>query len=109
MARVIKFRNYRPYDETLIETLKKQANGENMVVDNANEDNTEAAAIQQDPILRELEACKSNSNEINIVPMKENSDLKQLAASRLAKLRKRTNRAIVTLLRDKVSEMEQEE
>jgi hypothetical protein len=132
MATVIKFRNYRPYDESLIATLRKHnltnngSNHDSTDTPSREDDDIESMAVEavstdgrsrvssqradsdnapeiEDPILRELEACKAaNSNEINIVPMKENSDLKQLAAGRLAKLRKRTNRAVVAILREKV-------
>ena len=99
MSRQIKFRNYKPHDETLIK-LEDKVDGE--AVPEETIVNVTPATV--DPILDELSKFESQSNEINIVPAKENWDLKQLAAARLSKLRKRTNRSIVDLLREKLQE-----
>ena len=47
---------------------------------------------------------KVGTNEINIVPKKINWDLKRHAEHKVEKLRKRTQRAIVDILREKLAE-----
>lgn len=51
----------------------------------------------------EEELEKAEMEEINLVPKKVNADLKQQVAARLEKLNRRTQKAIVEILREKLS------
>ena len=87
---IIKFRNYKPSDESL-------------VVEAAPADTRDLVSVCDTvSIEAELKTPGNESDEINIVPLKENWDLKQLAASRMARLQKRTTKAIVDMLIEKV-------
>lgn len=86
--RHIKFRNYQPYDASLGGT-----------------DQSPPAARQKEPemsvIQKELEQFKTE--ELNVVPKKPNWDLKSQVEGRLEKLKRRTQRAIVEMLREKMA------
>lgn len=126
----IKFRNYKPYDQS----LWKSADNVVVSVDSdakISKDSSTApktsgevkissvtevpvqsavdkilAATPVDIIQQELEEVKEKlgTNELNIVPKKVNWDLKRHAEFKVEKLRKRTQRAIVEILREKLAE-----
>lgn len=108
---VVKFRNYRPQDSAL-QTKKRphtdQEEGADGAAENAAPTDNKPAKNrkveeeqEQDVISRELRELASD--EINIVPKKPNWDLKQQVNAKLDKLRRRTQRAIVEVLREKVA------
>lgn len=111
----IRFRNYKPQDSSLNprkrQHVEKGANDEG--AEKAEEDaNVEKPAKnrkveEQDIITKELKELASD--EINIVPKKPNWDLKNQVAAKLDKLKRRTQRAIVDILREKVAAEEHEE
>jgi coiled-coil domain-containing protein 12 len=88
----LKFRNYQPYDTSLVSV---QA-GEVAVVADDHKN------VGEDVIKRELALI--NSEEVNVVPKKSNWDLKSQVAGNLDKLKRRTQRAIVDILRDRLRE-----
>lgn len=91
----MKFRNYKPYDVTL---LKKA------VTVSSDFDARASTYISQvgDVIKAELSAI-NQEDELNIVPKKLNWDLKSQIASKIERLERRTQRAIVELLREKMA------
>lgn len=129
----IKFRNYKPYDQSLLKSNnesisvnvedsavtttanQKESSLSNAVVNSHNDnDNTKhvsaldkiLAATPANIIQQELEEMnqKLGTNELNIVPKKINWDLKRHSEFKIEKLRKRTQRAIVEILREKIAE-----
>lgn len=108
----IRFRNYKPYDQSLLPKIESEPNIS--IVSNtenaADVSKSKSSTIVSDPIqqeLQELEA-KIGSSELNIVPKKVNWDLKRHCEAKVEKLRKRTQRAIVDLLREKLLEAKDE-
>ena len=102
----IKFRNYKPQDSALQQPKKRpheegDAATEGDSAENRPAKNKKVEAEEQDVIARELKELASD--EINIVPKKPNWDLKQQVSGKLDKLRRRTQRAIVDILREKVA------
>jgi coiled-coil domain-containing protein 12 len=59
--------------------------------------------------LLKAELEKLESEELNIVPKHPNWDLKQGISSKLDKLRKRTQKAIVEILRQKLADQNEYE
>jgi len=121
--RVIKFRNYQPYDtsllklaeETPVPTSTSAASVDTAASTTAKSVLAPQAQVQsrkkaggskdeEDIIKVELDALKSD--ELHIVPKKQNQDLKNMVASRLEKLKRRTQRAIVDILREKMTSEE---
>lgn len=104
----IRFRNYNPQDSSL-QKPKKRAHGGDDANKDANDEtadenpakNMKVEKQEQDIIAKELKELASD--EINIVPKKPNWDLKQQVSGKLDKLRRRTQRAIVEILREKVA------
>lgn len=99
----IRFKNYKPYDSSLIvqQHEKSTAIGENVeVIDNTKKEET-------DIIKREL--AQYNEEELNIVPKKANWDLKSQIEDRMNKLKRKTQRAIVDILREKLAEKSDDE
>lgn len=92
-SKKIKFRNYQPHDASLnvpvtVELLLQpiQESQKNNIVD----------------ILKsELE--QTREVEVNIIPRKSNWDLKEQVAGKLDKLKRRTQRAIVDILKEKIA------
>lgn len=116
----IRFRNYQPYDATL--KKKYAANEDNLAAtndtisshnntttpsaeDSSNSNSTTTAQEHKevDILTLELSKYKTDNVELNIIPKKINWDLKAQVEGKLAKLRTRTQRAIVELLREKIS------
>lgn len=97
----IKFRNYQPRDVSLV---KKQKSEEETAVVAENTEAEKPETDKQKPvdvILAELEECATT--ELNILPKNNNWDLKQILAPKMEKLQKRTQRAIVDILREKLA------
>ena len=93
----IKFKNYKPYDSSL--AVQEPAKISALV---ENEDMTEKKKEETDIIKREL--AQYNDEELNIVPKKANWDLKSQIEDRMNKLKRKTQRAIVDILREKLAE-----
>jgi len=91
----LKFRNYQPFDADLKRYIVKREN-------ETSEANSSINNMETDVIRRELALL--STNDINVVPKKINHDLKSQVESRLEKLRKRTQRAIVEIIREKISQ-----
>lgn len=98
-AKKIKFRNYRPHDESLINEKKIESIG--AIIDAS----PEFLIPPLDPIKQEMIQFE-NTESINIIPKKANWDLKSQSAAKIAKLKRRTQRSIVELLREKMSQEE---
>lgn len=100
----IRFRNYQPYDHKLKKLVVADDHSNYRSTD---QEQTESGApIELDVIKRELALLKSD--EINIVPKKNNFDLKNQVEKRLSKLKRRTQQAIVEILREKLAEQNDE-
>jgi coiled-coil domain-containing protein 12 len=118
----IRFRNYQPYDATLKKkytatgneddlatanhTISSQNNTTNPSAEESSNSNSTTIAQEHkevDILTLELSKYKSDNVELNIIPKKINWDLKAQVEGKLAKLRTRTQRAIVELLREKIS------
>ena len=71
-----------------------------------NDSNDIVIETSNDIIKEEL--AKMNSDELNIVPQKVNWDLKNGINDKVNKLKKRTQKAIVDILRDKINQEKDE-
>lgn len=114
----IKFRNYTPYDTSLLSDKKepqiKQTEGllvksteTKLTIPPPTNTNTTSLLPTVDPIQQELNNVTlqigSNNKELNIIPKKINWDLKRHSDYKIEKLRKRTQRVIVEILREKLT------
>ena len=113
----IKFRNYQPYDATLKED--KTSEESKKVSSSSSSSSTAAIASAivattgaakgsvggkgKEVDIIKLELAKHSTQELNVVPKKPNWDLKSQVSGKLEKLRKRTQRAIVEILREKIT------
>lgn len=101
---VIRFRNYKPYDSSLV--VK-----EDEPLSNISKDIVEAPVASKrdetDVIKKEL--AQYNEEELNIVPKKANWDLKCQIEGKLIKLKRKTQRAIVDIMREKLAEKSDDE
>ena len=79
--------------------ILRDSNGENKPADVMVKPLTAAEIVK-------MELKRNSETELNIVPKKPNWDLKNQISGNLKKLQKRTQRAIVEILREKI-EMEQ--
>ena len=93
----IRFKNYKPYDSSLVVQEPRKTN---TVVEK--EEVSENKKEELDVIKREL--AQYNDEELNIVPKKANWDLKSQIEERMTKLKRKTQRAIVDILREKLAE-----
>jgi coiled-coil domain-containing protein 12 len=66
------------------------------------------ADVIVDPIVQEL-AVFMNEDSVNIVPKKPNWDLKSQVSTRIERLKRRTQRAIVELLKEKLASQTDED
>jgi coiled-coil domain-containing protein 12 len=95
----IRFRNYVPRDESLLKMLESSLREKEKVM------------TPSELLKREIEAAteeEQNGEDDAIAPKKPNWDLKNQVADKLARLQRRTQRAIVDILREKMT-MEGEE
>ncbi len=108
MTQII-FRNYVPDDKQLLRLYSgKSSDGKNN--EESNDEVVEMEidnAVGSDDIIKD-ELAKLQSNEINIVPKKANYDLKMQIQDKLDKLKRKTQRAIVDMLREKINEQKDE-
>ncbi|XP_067021183.1 coiled-coil domain-containing protein 12-like [Acropora muricata] len=94
-SRVIKFRNYLPKDETLKE--KKIPNTKPLSVEDEVQEHLEKAKAEK--VIEEVDLA-------NLAPRKPDWDLKRDVAKKLEKLEKRTQKAIVELIRERLQEQD---
>lgn len=99
----IKFKNYKPYDNKLIVKEKKDSTAET----GKEKEQEEIKREELDIIKREL--AQHNDEELNIVPKRPNWDLKCQIEDRMNKLKRKTQRAIVDILREKLAEASDDE
>ena len=99
----MRFRNYQPYDASLAapEQVPEPAA-------TAPQAQAKAQAKTEEPldvIQKELEELKGSSQQakVVVVPKKPNWDLQSQVAERLERLQRRTQRAIVEILREKLA------
>lgn len=92
----LRFRNYIPHDKYLQEYIDKESFYEN-----------DQWMKQEDSLtILKKEYEKLSTNEINIVPKKPNSDLKSQCNSKLNKLKKRTQKTLVEMLRENMAKVD---
>jgi coiled-coil domain-containing protein 12 len=98
----IKFRNYQPYDGALkkIKAAAEAAGKENGTDSTVSE---VVAPVSKETDVIKLELLKYRDEELNIMPKKPNWDLKSQIEGKLNKLKKRTQKAIVEILREKLA------
>ena len=96
----IKFRNYQPYDSSLKKPAKTESAKENTTITEINVP-VPPELVETDVIKQELE--KFQDSELNIMPKKPNWDLKVQVEGKLLKLKNRTQKAIVEILREKLA------
>ena len=102
----IKFRNYQPYDNTLKKLIVQEELKENTA---APEDNVHIPVVPSETDIIKLELQKFNDDELNIMPKKPNWDLKVQVEGKLQKLKNRTQKAIVEILREKLAAEQNDE
>ena len=101
---IIRFRNYQPQPSTV--QVEKPSPAKTEVVDDVVPQESEPVHPSQpliDPIKKELQVYAQNDDALNIVPRKANWDLKNMVAKKLEKLERRTQLAIVDILREKLN------
>ena len=98
-AKRLKFRNYAPHDTDLAtknySTIAKTSK--------SSSEKTDGEEEVLDPIKKQLQEAEDKEAEGDSVPKKPHYDLKAQVESKLLKLKKRTTRAIVSILRDKLA------
>mmetsp|Transcript_23048 Transcript_23048/g.38993 ORF Transcript_23048/g.38993 Transcript_23048/m.38993 type:complete len:155 (-) Transcript_23048:432-896(-) len=107
----IKFRNYQPRDSALVKAFvnnDQNNKGEENTVDNGVQEKAEQAIGDSDIIKNELRQYEEEE-ELNILPKNNNWDLKKQLEPKIEKLQRRTQRAIVDILREKIAEEEDSE
>lgn len=82
--------------------------GEENTVDNGVQEKVEQAISDSDIIKNELRQYEEEE-ELNILPKNNNWDLKKQLEPKIEKLQRRTQRAIVDILREKIAEEEDSE
>jgi coiled-coil domain-containing protein 12 len=107
--KAIRFRNYQPRDAALAKTASERVSE---AVSNGGSGSgsgsgsgEEQVIADSDIIKNALRECTSEgvSEELNLLPRSNNWDLKQQLEPKLEKLKRRTQRAIVELLREKLA------
>ena len=100
---IIRFKNYKPYDSSL--TVKEAVVREDTPV--AVEVSSSLTRPETDLI--KIELAQYNEEELNVVPKKANWDLKSQIDEKLNRLKRKTQRAIVDILREKLAERSDDE
>jgi coiled-coil domain-containing protein 12 len=100
----IKFKNYKPYDNKLIVKEKKD-----LTIETEKEKEKEENIKREELDIIKRELAQHNDEELNIVPKKPNWDLKSQIEERMNKLKRKTQRAIVDILREKLAEASDDE
>eukprot|EP01036_Dinobryon_divergens_P022902 gene22903-31206_t len=104
--KAITFRNYKPYDTSLLsKTAGPTAKSDAAV---SVQKKAAAAVASTEDILQVELALVNQGDELNIVPKKPNWDLKSQVAAKMEKLARRTQRAVVEILREKMATEEGE-
>ena len=104
---IIRFRNYQPQPGTV--PTEKLSPAKTEVVDEISPKESEPVhppQSQSDPIKKELQVYAQSDDALNIVPRKANWDLKSMVTKKLEKLERRTQLAIVDILREKMNSEE---
>ena len=104
--RAITFRNYKPYDSSLLSkavALRATLSEAAVMVQKV-----AAVVASTEDILQAELALVSQDDELNIVPKKPNWDLKSQVAAKMDKLARRTQRAVVEILREKMAAEDEE-
>ena len=97
-SKKVKLRNYVPKDSSI---GAKEENEK--LEENENDKGKTAASVPVNGDIIKSELAQLQTEEINIVPKHPNFDLKQGIQQRLEKLKKRTQRSIVEILREKIA------
>ena len=94
-----KFRNYAPHDTNLA------TRGDNTIAETSKRpsDKTDGEEELQDPIKKQLQQAEELEAEGDSAPKKPHYDLKEGIELKLLKLKKRTTRAIVSILRERLA------
>lgn len=100
---IIRFKNYKPYDSSL--TVKEAVVREGTPI--AVEVPSNLTRPETDLI--KIELAQYNEEELNVVPKKANWDLKSQIDEKLNRLKRKTQRAIVDILREKLAERSDDE
>lgn len=100
---VIRFRNYKPQPGAVPVEKQSPAPVSEAPKENESETGDSVGRPPVDPIKRELQTYGNNDDTLNIVPRKANWDLKNMVSKKLEKLERRTQLAIVDILREKLS------
>lgn len=95
---VIRFRNYKPYDSSLV--VKE----DDLLSDTTKDIKAPVATRKDETDVIKMELAQYNEEELNIVPKKANWDLKCQIEGKLLKLKRKTQRAIVDIMREKLAE-----
>lgn len=98
-SKQLRFRNYQPYDQSLAAVSVEHDPTAGGAVDKA-----PATEEKKDIIQQELQAMKTDEVNPILVPKKLNHDLHSMVEGRLERLKRRTQRAIVEILREKLSQ-----
>ncbi len=97
----MKFRNYQPYDSGLVSPIEKEHQNALVLSVDLEKQNEVSNLIEQ-----ELSLVMDIGN---VLPKKSNWDLKSQAHERIEKLKRRTQRSIVEMLREKFAGNESDE
>ena len=100
---IIRFKNYKPYDSSL--TVKEAVVREDTLI--AVE--VPSSLTRPETDLIKIELAQYNEEELNVVPKKANWDLKSQIDEKLNRLKRKTQRAIVDILREKLAERSDDE
>jgi len=103
--KTIKFRNYQPRDAALVKAF---VNKDDKEESSLAKDSSQPVIADSDIIKNELRQFQ-DEEELNILPKNNNWDLKKQLEPKLEKLRRRTQRAIVDILREKMAEESESE
>lgn len=102
----IKFRNYHPYDNSLKAAVKENIPATEQSAPVVKEQQPTPPSTE-DVIKKEL--SQFQDNELNLMPKKPNWDLKVQVEGKLQKLKNRTQKAIVEILREKLATEQEDE
>lgn len=100
---VIRFRNYKPYDSSLV------AKEDELLCKITKDIDAPMATKKDETDVIKKELAQYSEEELNIVPKKANWDLKCQIEGKLIKLKRKTQRAIVDIMREKLAEKSDDE
>ncbi len=102
-AKRIKFRNYVPSDKNLRKVLTVEPIDKSLVDKAKQSEKENNSDVRIDDVITKELMLYVNA-ELNVLPKSANWDLKKMLESRLGKLQRRTQRAIIEILRKKIEE-----